>query len=393
MTAAPVPLTSLRAVTRELVAPANLLDQLGPDGVAWLHDGGGFVTSGVAARVEPAAAAGVLAEIEHDDAAGRPGTGPLAVGALPFDPRASRELIVPRRIVGRDAHGRGWVTELGAASSLPPEALLAPTAFTVRELMSHDQWCAAVTAALDAIARGDLEKVVLARAVEVEADHPFDVPTILERLLVEQPGCFVYAVDGMVGASPELLVRRRTLRIECRPMAGTVMATDEAALQRLRASAKDAREHRVVVDAIVESLGPLCERLLVGAEPEVARLASVAHLATPIRGTLHDPAPDALAIARTLHPTPAVGGMPRAAALDAIDALEPTARERYAGPVGWIDARGDGEWAVALRGAAIDGTRATLHAGAGIVAGSVPDDEWRETDAKLEPMMRALTRT
>ena len=391
MTAAPLPVPSLRAVTRAADPPTHLLDVLGPEGVAWVHDAVGFVTSGVVARVDPALAAAWLADIEHDDRVGRPGTGPLAVGALPFDPQRPGELIVPRRIVGCDADGRGWVTELGpvgvVAPSVPAEP---PNAFTVLEHMSRAEWRTAVLAALDAISRGELEKIVLARRVDVEANRPFDVGTVLRSLLAEQPSCYVYAVDGIVGASPELLVRREGRRIESRPMAGTAVAVDDAALHELRASAKDAREHRPVVDAIVEALEPMCDRLLVGAEPDIARFASVAHLVTPVRGTLRDDAPDAFAIARALHPTPAVGGTPRAAALAAIQRLEPCGRDRYAGPVGWVDARGDGEWVVALRGAAIDGSRAALHAGAGIVAGSDPDGEWRETEAKLEPMMRAL---
>jgi len=160
----------------------------------------------------------------------------------------------------------------------------------------------------------------------------------------------------------------------------------------LRASTKDANEHRIVVQAIVEALGPWCEHLDAPDTPEVDTFADVAHLATPVYGTLRDPAPDALTLVRALHPTPAVGGTPTAAALDVISRLEAEPRGAYAGPVGWIDARGDGEWAVALRGAAVDGHRARLHAGAGIVAGSDPEAEWVETQAKLEPMLRALVR-
>jgi menaquinone-specific isochorismate synthase len=147
-----------------------------------------------------------------------------------------------------------------------------------------------------------------------------------------------------------------------------------------------------VVDSIVDALGPLCRELQVDVTPEVAVFGPVAHLATPIRGRLQAPLPSALDVARLLHPTPAVGGTPRDAALEAIRALEGFDRGRYAGPVGWVDARGDGEWAIALRGAELDGTRARLVAGAGIVAGSDPEAEWAETQAKLQPMLRALVR-
>jgi isochorismate synthase EntC len=157
-------------------------------------------------------------------------------------------------------------------------------------------------------------------------------------------------------------------------------------------SEKDAWEHRLVVAAILDVLRSRCDEVDAPAEPEVDEFADVAHLATPIHGTLRSPAPDTLELVRALHPTPAVAGTPTRVALDSIDRLEPVDRGRYAGPVGWVDADGDGEWAVALRGAAIDGTRAVLHAGAGIVAGSDPDAEWEETGAKLDPMLRALIR-
>jgi isochorismate synthase EntC len=195
-----------------------------------------------------------------------------------------------------------------------------------------------------------------------------------------------------VGASPELLVRRHGSTVESRPVAGTTVADGAEALDALAHSAKDNREHRFVVDAIADALGDVCGALDIAPVPEVMVFGPVAHLATPVRGRLHDPRPSALDLARLLSPTPAVGGTPRAAALSTIAALEDFDRGRYAGPVGWVDARGDGEWAIALRGAELDGTRARLVAGAGIVEGSEPDAEWAETQAKLEPMLRALIR-
>jgi menaquinone-specific isochorismate synthase len=392
MSAATLPLAPVRAVTRGVDPPADLLDALGPDGVAWLHDGVGFVTSGIVTRLDPSDAASWLAAVEHDDHVGRSGTGPVAVGSLPFDRTKAGELLVPRRVVGRDAAGRGWVTELGpAVDAPPPRPRHVPHTVSVVERMTRAEWDDAVRSALQAIDDGELEKVVLARRVDVEGDAPFDLRAVLAQLRADQPECFLYAVDGMVGASPELLVRRRGRRVESRPMAGTALDVDEASVRALRASAKDAREHRPVVAAIVEVLEPWCDDLEVASAPDVARLSSVAHLVTPVVGELHAPAPDAVALARALHPTPAVGGTPREPALAAIRRLEPCDRDRYAGPVGWVDARGDGEWVVALRGAVLDGRRATLHAGAGIVAGSVPEAEWRETEAKLVPMLRALT--
>ena len=188
-------------------------------------------------------------------------------------------------------------------------------------------------------------------------------------------------------------MRRTGAVVESRPVAGTTVADSDEALLALAASVKDTAEHRFVVDGDRRrARRALRATSTVATTPEVAVFGPVAHLATPIRGQLHEPAPSALELARLLHPTPAVGGTPRAAALDAIRALEGFDRGRYAGPVGWVDARGDGEWAIALRGAELDGARARLVAGAGIVAGSDPDAEWAETQAKLEPMLRALVR-
>ena len=390
MTAAPVPVSALHAATRVVDASDDLVDGLTPDGFAWMQDGVGFVTAGVAARVGPSRATELLAGIEHDDEIGLPGTGPLAVGALPFDPSAPGTLVVPRRVVGQLPDGRRWVTQLGPSAHRAPEPSDRPTRVRVDERTTRDEWGVIVRRALELIARGELEKVVLARCVDVTADRPFDLRHVVARLRADQPGCFVYAAEGLVGATPELLVRRRGDRVESRPMAGTVVGSDDDALARLDGSEKDAREHRPVPRAIADALAPWCTTLDVPETPRVVRLASVAHLVSPVEGRLAAPAPDAWALAAALHPTPAVGGSPREAALRAIASLEPIERGRYAGPVGWVDARGDGDWGVALRGAVVDGPRATLHAGAGIVAGSEPDGEWRETEAKLEPMLRAL---
>jgi menaquinone-specific isochorismate synthase len=390
VTTTPVP-ARLRAVTREVDVADDALRGFDPHGFAWLHHGTRLVTSGVAARLAPGDAAATLAAVDRDDPIGLPGTGPVAVGALPFDPDATGELVVPARIHGvRD--GRAWVTEVGPGESATAVAVAPPTHFQVGAPRTRDDWRAAVERALAAIDAGDLEKVVLAREVLIEADTAFDAQAVVRGLVASQPGSFVYASEGFVGASPELLVRRSGDVVESRPVAGTTVADSDEALLALAASVKDTREHRFVVDGIVDVLGPRCAELHADAVPDVAVFGPVAHLATPIRGRLASPAPSALELARLLHPTPAVGGTPRQGALAAIRELEGFDRGRYAGPVGWVDARGDGEWAIALRGAELDGARARLVAGAGIVAGSDPAAEWAETQAKLEPMLRALVR-
>ena len=250
-------------------------------------------------------------------------------------------------------------------------------------------------AALEAIRDGRLDKVVLAREAAVEAEGPWSRAEVLRRLRRRPGGAtYLYACDGFVGASPELLVRRRGRVAVSRPMAGTVPRGDSAAaeadgLARLTGSPKEAVEHRLVVDAVADGLAKVADRVQVG-RPEVVRLATVAHLATEITADLTGPLPTALELAGLLHPTPAVGGSPRDAALAAIAALEPFDRGCYAGPVGWVDHAGDGEWAVALRCATLDGRRAHLLAGAGIVPGSDPDAEWAETEYKLRAVLEVL---
>jgi menaquinone-specific isochorismate synthase len=256
-------------------------------------------------------------------------------------------------------------------------------------------WRAGVRAALEAIGSGRLDKVVLAREAAVAAEWPFPRVELLRRLQRRAGGStFLYASGGFVGASPELLVRRRGRVATSRPMAGTVPQGDSAAaeaggLARLTRSPKEGVEHRLVVDAVAEGLAKVADRVEVG-RPKVVRLATVAHLATEITADLTGPLPTALELAGLLHPTPAVGGSPRDAALAAIAALEPFDRGCYAGPVGWVDHTGDGEWALALRGATLDGRRAHLLAGAGIVPGSDPDAEWVETEHKLRAMLEVL---
>ena len=391
MTSAPPTVASLRAVTREVDPGVDLFAHFDADGFAWLHHRTRFVAHGVAARLRPSESAAALAALETDDPVGLPGTGPVAFGALPFDPDAEGELVVPARVHG-ELDGRAWVTEIGPAPAAAASASAAPARFTVGAPRTRDQWELAVQHALAAIDRGELEKVVPAREVLVEADTAFDAREVLRGLVAHQPGSYVYAVEGFVGASPELLLRRMGSTVESKPVAGTTVADNDESLRALAASVKDNREHRYVVESIASALADECDDLVVAATPHVEIFGPLAHLATPLRGHLHDGARTALDLARRLHPTPAVGGTPRADALAAIRELEGFDRGRYAGPVGWVDARGDGEWAIALRGAELDGTRARLVAGAGIVAGSEPAAEWAETQAKLEPMLRALVR-
>lgn len=387
------PTTRLVARTRAIDPPRALLDHLGPDGFAWLHDEAGIVTAGVAGRAPAAEAASVLDAIPHDDDVGLPGTGALAVGALPFRGTATGSLVIPARVVGMSPDGTAWRTEIASVDDRPSPVCAAPTRFEVQTRQGRDRWRAALETALAEIDADRLAKIVLAREVTIDADVPFDARSALAHLAASSSGCFVYGALSdpaqLVGASPELLVLRTGHQIWSQPLAGTAPREQAA---ELLASAKDDREHRYVVEAVVDTLRPVCEELRAAPEPEAVMFPAVVHLATEVTGRLRDPAPSALALALALHPTPAVGGTPRKRAVELIERLEGFDRGCYAGPVGWVDARGDGEWAVALRGAELEGTRARLVAGVGVVAGSDPDTEWAETEVKLEPMLRTLVR-
>jgi menaquinone-specific isochorismate synthase len=371
--------------------PVDPLTALGPGGFAWFADGFGLATAGVAARVEASDAEDALAAIAGDDPLGLPGTGPLVVGALGFD--GARTLVIPARITGRTAGGVSWVTEIAPADARaeawPAVALPPPSP------PDRDGWTAAVKQALARIGSDRLSKVVLARELTVDMGRPLPVAGVVDRLRHEQRSCFTYAAGSYVGASPELLARRRGALVVSRPMAGTVSqgaspGEDRRLVAAMAASAKEQAEHRLVVADVRAKLARICHDVGGDDRPEVARLATVAHLATRVEGRLREPSTSALALAALLHPTPAVAGVPERAALAAIAELEGFDRALYAGPVGWVDARGDGDWAVALRGATLDGSRARLVAGAGIVAGSDPAAEWEETEAKLAAMRSAL---
>ncbi|HWD45448.1 MAG TPA: isochorismate synthase [Actinomycetota bacterium] len=408
------------------------LDLAGEDGFAWRSVAVSLVGAGTAARIPVGtgpgrieraaeAVAGLLGAARVEDPE-RSGLGPAAVGALPFSPASPGRLVVPSLLLRTGPDGRTWAVLTGPGPLDPPPAadLLARLRATAaagdrpwpaaRRLdgpggrwttdppssaVGLAAWRGAVLAALAAIGTGRLDKVVLAREAAVEGERPFPRAELLRRLRRRSGGStFLYASGGFVGASPELLVRRQGRVAISRPMAGTVPRGDSAAaeadgLARLTGSAKEAVEHRLVVDAVAEGLAKAADRVEVG-RPEVVRLTTVAHLATEITAELTGPLPTALELAGLLHPTPAVGGSPRDAALAATAAREPFDRGCYAGPVGWVDRAGDGEWAVALRGASLDGRHARLLAGAGIVPGSDPDAEWAETEHKLRAMLEVL---
>jgi menaquinone-specific isochorismate synthase len=259
----------------------------------------------------------------------------------------------------------------------------------------EDAWAASVSRAVSSLRAGDLDKVVLARAVDVRADDVLDARAVAARLSQRFPSCFTYVCDGLVGASPELLVRRFGRHVESLVLAGTVRRggspeEDEELEQSLATSSKDAQEHRFAVDSVRSVLREVTTEVDEDATPHLLRLANVTHLATSLVGWLPAAPPSALDLATRLHPTAAVGGTPRQPAMRLIRSLEAAPRGRYAGPVGWMDADGDGEFAIALRCAQLDGATARLWAGAGIVADSDPQAETAETTAKLDAVLSAI---
>jgi menaquinone-specific isochorismate synthase len=416
------PARALPDAVEELVAwsvevgdPGDLLSWL-PAGraFAFLRGRDGIVGWGEAARLPSPAIArsaedvvadvtGLLGAMTVRDDVGVPGSGPVAVASLPFDPaERGSVVVVPKVVLGR-REGRAWLTlvtppgavQVPALRRRPTAAASPVHARVAAAVPSEDRWRAAVADAVGRLRAGDLDKVVLARALDVEADQAVDPRIVAARLAERFPSCFTYVCDGLVGASPELLVRRTGRQAESLVLAGSTRrgatAEEDADLeQALLASDKDRHEHRLAVDSVREVLAGLANEVDTDPEPHLLRLANVSHLATHVQAWLPADAPGALALATALHPTAAVGGTPRDAALDLIRDHEAAPRGRYAGPVGWVDAHGDGEFALALRCAQLDGSRARVWAGAGIVAGSDPDAEVAETTVKLEAALTAL---
>ncbi len=390
----------MRAHTRPLVDDVDLNDVARGDGYLFVRDGVGIAGRGVAARVELADVAGALAAIEHVDEVG--GVQPLALGVVPFEPGTPCALVIPAVVVGKAADGRRWVTTIdGADEPLIGDSRPTPQAqeFTVRPLTDVQRYLTAVATARDAVRAGDLTKAVIAREVSVESPDPIDVHAVLLRLKAMFGRSYRYSVDGFLGASPELLIAVCGNEVRSHPLAGTTPRTgdpdtDRRAADELLASEKNQIEHRVVIDMIHDTLLQWCSYLDWQPEPSIVTVANVQHLGTAMEGLLSDPRPNVLELVRALSPTPALSGFPRAEALALIASAEGFVRGRYGGAVGWVDAAGDGTWAVAIRCAELspDGRRARLVAGGGIVAASDPLSELAETQAKLQAMLSAIVR-
>lgn len=393
---------SLRTVP--VTDPGPLSDRL-PAGpvVSWIRDGEGFVGWGEAARLEvtgPNATArarewwaAYCDDLRVEDSVGRTGSGPLLFGTIPFDGRTgTATYVVPRTVLARFG-GHAWITSYDDAPVIPPTVRVdGPHEVRYADgSLSASEWASAVSEAVRLIRRGDVDKVVLARDLFVTTDVPIDRRFLVRELARRYPSCWTFAVDTMLGATPELLVRRSGRQVTSRVLAGTLPRSlgDAAAEDKLMDSSKDRSEHQYSVDSAADVLRRFCDPLTVPASPSLLRLPNVVHLATDLSGSLTAPT-TSLDLADALNPTAAVCGTPTGAALDLIPQLERMDRGRYAGPVGWQDANGYGEWCIALRCAEVLPSGLRLFAGNGIVADSDPDRELAEVQAKFLVMRDAV---
>ncbi|WP_433323332.1 isochorismate synthase [Spirillospora sp. CA-294931] len=395
--------------TTPIADPGDLVSGLPhPAALAWIRDGEGIVGWGEAARLHLPGGDDRFAHAdtwlrdffrtaEIDDPVRLPGSGPVAFGSFGFDTKSPDSvLIIPRWVMGR-RDGQAWLTTIG--DDADPLALVHPPQ-PPTTLHWHDggltatAWQDAVATAVTRIRSGALGKTVLARDLVARADAPIDARVLLARLTDRYPACYTFSVAGLIGATPELLIRRTGDQIHSLVLAGTTArghdpADDAERASRLFTSPKDREEHSYAAEMVRDALTPLCAELTVPHEPELLTLPNLTHLASPVRGRLHSQR-SVLDVVAALHPTPAVCGTPTDTAMDLIRELEGMDRGRYAGPVGWIDSRGDGEWGIALRCAEITGAHARLFAGCGIVADSDPAAELAEAHTKFRVMRSAL---
>ena len=332
------------------------------------------------------------------DPVGLPGTGLVALGSFAFSrgSAATSVLIVPSILIGR-RDGRSWITRVNTDAPQPTPTALGPE-YRLSLLpgeMKPDMFTAAVDAAIAAIGEGTVRKVVLARDLVGHLPEGADLRRVLLELALGYPDGFTYAVNGLIGSSPETLVRVDHGEVGARVLAGSIgrgsdAETDHDAAVSLATSTKDLDEHAYAIASVLRVLEPHSSVLTASEQPFTLKLPNLWHLASDVAGKLSDGS-SSLDLIAALHPTAAVAGAPTGAAMDLIEELEPFDRGRYAGPVGWVDANGDGEWAVALRCAHVSSTgRITAYAGAGIVDGSVAERELAETKMKFRPIVEAF---
>lgn len=376
--------------------------------LAWVRNGEGLVGWGVFAskkvsgpkRFEQARQwwHQQLDDFEIENELHGPGTGPILFTSFSFDENEESELIIPKVIVGVRNQST-WITWIG---DIPQPKLAERNQLgelpKVNWLDSDiTSWKKKVNEAVKVIQSDSLDKVVLARELIAHSDAPIDARIVLRNLAKDYPGTWVYSNNGLVGATPELLVRLNNSMVVSRILAGTISKTgddnkDLALAASLARSSKDLEEHEYAVRSVADALEPFCKSTNVPEAPFVLHLSNVMHLATDVTGAIKEghKVTDIFTLLQKLHPSAAVCGTPTQGAAKLIRELEGINRRRYAGPIGWIDAKGDGEQGIALRCGYITGTEIHAFAGCGIVAGSDADHEVAESQAKFLPIINAL---
>ncbi|MDP1720610.1 MAG: isochorismate synthase [Candidatus Nanopelagicaceae bacterium] len=380
------------------------------DPVTWVRRGEGLVGWGVHASTTVSGPQRFrqarewwhqeLEKLAVTDSVHLSGTGPILFASFSFSPADESVLTMPKVVVGTRA-GQSWITWIGDGPQ--PELLdaadsVVPGNYSWRNgTISVDEWQGQVAKAIDSIQSKTIDKVVLARDLNGATTNRIDPRSILRNLALEYPATWCFSIAGLVGATPELLLRLNRAMVTSRVLAGTISRTgddekDLALAASLARSSKDLEEHMYAVRSVAESLAPFCTSTNVPDSPFVLHLANVMHLATDVTGAISEfpQHVDTFSILEKLHPSAAVCGTPTEMATKVIADLEGMPRGRYAGPVGWIDARGDGELGIALRCGQISENEIRLFAGCGIVAGSDPRRELAESQAKFAPMMSAL---
>lgn len=373
---------------------------LSPESFFFMSPYRSFSTSGCFRRLtQPVDGADTLAgQFQHQlaqDFADAKAAGidkPVLVGAIPFDTAQPSELFIPR--VSQPFSRTDKQRSAARAAPLSPLKVEAR-----REIPAQDMFMSMVERGAALTATPKVDKIVLSRLIELTTRTKVDTGALMERLIAQNPASFNFHVplsDGgvLLGASPELLLRKEGRRFSSLPLAGSARrqpddALDREAGNRLLASEKDRHEHELVTQAMRKVLAPRCQTLTMPTTPQLVTTPTLWHLATPIEGEANADE-NALSLACLLHPTPALSGFPHEVAKRLITELEPFERELFGGIVGWCDADGNGEWVVTIRCARVRENLIRLFAGAGIVPASSPLGEWRETGVKLTTMLNVF---
>lgn len=385
-------------------------DLLGTNSAAFIYEKQGLIGWGEELRLETSGPNRVLeldglwkelvAKAEITDEVNLPGSGLVSFGSIAFSDNSETTsvLAIPKAVVGKQGETL-WLTtinlnEADALKLINLESTYTSVSFEPGQI-SPDQYKLNVDKALEVITRGQIEKVVLARDLSATVATDFNINPALRKLEKKFDSCYIYSVDGMFGASPELLVKVSHSEFSARVLAGTAgrgtdPGVDQAIGSALNESPKNRAEHKYAIDSLVASLSEFTKEITVDSEPFSIALPNLWHLASDVKAMLSSDS-TSLQVVNALHPSAAVAGTPRDQALKVIEEIENVDRGRYAGPVGWLGADGDGVWAIALRGAQLSNGKLTAFAGCGIVAGSDAQAELDEAILKFKPIVDSLS--